>query len=387
MIATIVLVTKQDFTHAASGGAIRVKNIAEELHARGINVVGIAAGSAGATSMHTRWFYWRAMVGYVRVLIAYIRVGSVSCVRWLRFSAICSVLAAIERDQPSALLIEHSQMYPYSALFRGPVVLDMHNIEHELLSNYASSATGPYRYAARYEASRVRFLERRAVRNAALVGVVSEHDQQLAVALGAPLTRVVLAANGTSAVGFTTPRSVDEPIVSFVAALDWRPNIDAAKWLASSVWPLVRRALPAASLWIIGRSPSHEVRRLSSESGIEVFADVESVGPYLSKSAVATAPLLSAGGTRLKIVEALSFGVPVVATSLGAMGLESREGMGLHITDDPGEFALAILHYIAEPPDHDEVRNAVDDMRWTHTLDTFASRVGELAGSNSWCTK
>jgi glycosyltransferase involved in cell wall biosynthesis len=140
----------------------------------------------------------------------------------------------------------------------------------------------------------------------------------------------------------------DEALAVFVAQLAWAPNVDAATWLADEVWPLVRRARPDARLALVGRDPSPAVRALAGD-GIEVTGAVPSVRPWLARAAVGLAPLRAAGGSRLKILESLDAGRPVVATRLGAEGLEDLIGHGVVVADDPAGLAAAIVELFGDP--------------------------------------
>ena len=134
----------------------------------------------------------------------------------------------------------------------------------------------------------------------------------------------------------------DEKIVVFVGLLGWGPNVDAAVWLAKEVWPAVRNRVPDAKLLLVGRDPSQRVIDLGSDA-IEVTGSVADVGPYLSRARVATAPLRAAGGSRLKILEALASGRPVVATSTGAEGLTDLVGSGIVVADSAPATADALV--------------------------------------------
>jgi glycosyltransferase involved in cell wall biosynthesis len=158
--------------------------------------------------------------------------------------------------------------------------------------------------------------------------------------------RVVVCPNGVEP-GEPVPPS-EERLVVFVAQLGWAPNVDAATWFASEVWPLVRRSRPDARLALVGRDPSPPVKALADDT-VEVTGSVPSVRPWLARAAVALAPLRAAGGSRLKILEALDAGRPVVATRLGAEGLEDLVGHGVVVADDAPGLAAAVVELLDDP--------------------------------------
>ena len=108
----------------------------------------------------------------------------------------------------------------------------------------------------------------------------------------------------------------------FLGSLDWRPNIDGLQQFLDDVFPAVRRAIPQATLAVVGRNPSDALRpRLVATAGVELYANVPDVRPYLATCGMLVVPLRIGGGSRLKILEALAAGVPVVSTRIGAEGL------------------------------------------------------------------
>ena len=104
--------------------------------------------------------------------------------------------------------------------------------------------------------------------------------------------------------------------------MNYTPNVDGALWFCDKVWPAIRAGGPTRSCSIVGSDPAPAIRRLhSAEHGIEVTGTVEDVRPYLWRSAVAIAPLLTARGIQTKVLEAVGAGLPVVVTSQVLEGL------------------------------------------------------------------
>ena len=138
------------------------------------------------------------------------------------------------------------------------------------------------------------------------------------------------------------------PTVAFVATMGWAPNIDAAVWLGREIWPRVRERVPGARLLLVGKDPAPAVLALEDRD-IEVTGTVAEVNPYLARSRVVVAPLRAGGGTRLKIMEALDVGRPVVATSLGCEGMEDLVGQGVVVADTVPALADAIVDLLLDP--------------------------------------
>ena len=139
-----------------------------------------------------------------------------------------------------------------------------------------------------------------------------------------------------------------EPTVAFVATMGWAPNVDAAVWLGREIWPAVLARVPEARLLLVGKDPAPAVLALAGDH-IEVTGTVDDVGPYLARARVVVAPLRAGGGTRLKVMEALDVGRPLVGTSVGCEGMEDLIGRGVVVADTAPALAETIADLLLDP--------------------------------------
>ena len=124
----------------------------------------------------------------------------------------------------------------------------------------------------------------------------------------------------------------------YVGNMSYRPNVDAVEYFCHEILPLIHQEVPQAELWIVGNKPLPEVYELENDL-IHVTGRVEDVRPYYQKSTVCIIPLRAGGGTRLKILESMALGRPVVSTSIGCEGIDIQDGENILIGDDPQSFA------------------------------------------------
>ncbi|MEX5719290.1 glycosyltransferase [Geodermatophilus maliterrae] len=377
----ILLLTKTDFEDPRDGGSLRVAALVSELTEAGFVVDAhvVRARKRSGAGASGRWSPGSAR-SLVRVLVRFLRARSISALTWFSPRVVREVHRDLEQHRYDLTVLEFTQLLGYLPVVPRPVLVDMHNVESELMANYARSATSRLkRLAARYEAAALRRMESHLPRQVDAVATVSQRDADLLrdLAGGRPAgAEIVVAPNGVSDAAFYTsgPRS---RTVVFVAHLGWRPNVDAAEWLVREVWPHVQALDPGLVLQLVGRSPAASVRTLQGPT-VEVHADVPSVLPYVTAARVATAPLLAAGGTRLKILEALACGTPVVATPLGALGLESLEGAHLRLAESAEAFAHAVVDVARQDPDRGAVRAVVEPYRWHNALGSLVDRATAL---------
>jgi GT2 family glycosyltransferase len=153
--------------------------------------------------------------------------------------------------------------------------------------------------------------------------------------------------------------------IVFIGGYNHPPNSDAAIWLCKEIMPLVWRSHPDIRVTLLGSNPSTEVAALRNEL-VDVTGYIPDVAPYFEESRVFVAPLRYGAGMKGKIGQALSFGLPVVTTSVGAEGYELADGSSCSIADDAESFAKAI------------VRLYTDSTLWARCSEAGSQVIGQL---------
>ena len=223
------------------------------------------------------------------------------------------------------------------------IVYNWHNIESELMTRYAENASSiAHRIYGKLTAGRIASLEKDLLRNAFGHVVCSqrEKDQLLQIA---PQARIEVIENGVDVAAFSSAvgKRAGRKRLVFVGSMSYHANIDAAVWFTRSVWPEIHYRFPEWKLAIVGSNPSPAVRELKSDH-VEVTGTVSSVVPYYEDALAAIVPLRTGGGTRLKILEAMAAGVPVISSTLGAEGLAVIPNEHILIADREQDWASAL---------------------------------------------
>ncbi len=152
------------------------------------------------------------------------------------------------------------------------------------------------------------------------------------------------------------PRSA-QPTVLFCGAMDYTPNVDALRWFFGEIHERLLQRVPSLQVLIVGKSPTPEVQAYAQLPGVSVTGGVPDVRPYYRRAWLQMVPLRIGGGTRLKIVESLAIGTPVVSTTIGAQGLGLTHGANILLADTPATFADEIVSALQSPPLREHLRN------------------------------
>ncbi len=148
----------------------------------------------------------------------------------------------------------------------------------------------------------------------------------------------------------------DSQHILFCGSLDYLPNQEGLLWFCKEVFPKIIQQLPAAKLLVVGKGdPGEELNSLLVNPSIVNYGRVDRVDTYYHQSAMAVVPLLSGSGTRLKLLESMAMGVPVVSTSSGAEGIRYTNGLNILIADDAIHFAEQVVEILSRPEKAKEI--------------------------------
>ncbi|MCY3779887.1 MAG: glycosyltransferase [Chloroflexi bacterium] len=233
------------------------------------------------------------------------------------------------------------------------LVYDALNAEADLQRVIAGVDSGsrrrlPAALYSRAQTKRLARFEERICRRVDAIIAVSEEDRALLRGYaGAPIT---VMSNGIHTRDYLPPVSNERSRgqLVFTGKMDYRPNVDAIEWFCSDVLPSLRRRVPEIQITVVGRNPHWRLQELVREDSVQVIGWVESVLPYLHQAAVYVVPLRMGSGTRLKILQAMAAGCAVVATTIGAAGLNDETRGAIMIADDATAFAEAIFELLED---------------------------------------
>ena len=234
-----------------------------------------------------------------------------------------------------------------------PRVLDLTDAVSLYLSRFLTTESNRLKkFMLKRELSRIRIYENILSRFDRSL-VCSAVDQQ-ALLTAVPSARIDIVENG---VDLASPsgrkqEGTEERTLIFAGNMSYFPNHDGLRYFVGEILPLVRQRVPEVRLLIVGQKPPADFRRLNSDH-ITVTGYVPDMNPYYLRSTVAISPVRFGAGTPYKVLEAMTLGIPVVATAIGTEGLQARSGEHLLVATTTKEFADHVVSLLSD----DKMRN------------------------------
>lgn len=273
----------------------------------------------------------------------------------------------LKKEKWDAIILESVYMMPYfdliRSMFDGPVVLRAHNVEHIIWKRVLKNAKNPVkkRYLAALQ-RQLKAYELGAVKRVSAVACISDVDTKY------------LREKSPDANVFTLPFALEEKKIEFkekefdfhfghIGSMDWLPNLVGLRFFVKEIWPKILKNIPLAQLHLAGR---HFPRNFPKYSGVIVHGEVEDAIAFMQSLDALIVPLLSGSGVRVKIVEAMQNGVPVISTPVGAEGLDLVNGKHAYICETATQYieAMNLLKENTETI----CRNALERVQTQHSL-------------------
>jgi glycosyltransferase involved in cell wall biosynthesis len=356
----ILFLTFQFPFPADSGGTIKTLSILDYLRGRhNVRLVCFRRGELTKPQadwarsfgdvLHTQHNRSRSALNLVRSYVSKVPLS----IERNRSAAMQKLVAdSVKGWSPEVIFVDSWLMAQYLPPdYEGLKLLHEHNAEFELWDRQADLESGPRRSVATREAQRVRKYEQETLARFDGVFAVSEDDRHSLAALGADIGRIHVLPNipDRALLDLPNPNFEDtEPIILYLGTLSWQPNIEGVERFLSSVLPSVHKRAPDARLVVAGRGASKALaQKVRAAPGAVFLGEIDDTESLYATARVFVDATQSGGGTRLKVLNALARGVPVVASQYAAQGLDIVPGEHLIVARGPDQMADAVVHLLS----------------------------------------
>lgn len=276
--------------------------------------------------------------------------------------------------------IESLFMAPYIPLIRActkaKVVVRPANVESEIWSRLARKAFGLKKWYCKLLAKRLQKEEIAWLNRADLVLPLTDRDAATFRRIGVtvPVKTLSVGMADTLAPVEIEP---EYPSIFYIGALNWMPNVEGIDWFLKKVWPHIHRRCPDLTFYLAGRYMPSRLRNLRMDK-VVVMGEVEDAKTFMASKGVMVVPVLSGSGIRIKIMEGMVAGRPVVTTTMGAEGLDYQDGRDLWIADTEEAFAAAVEYAVTHREEAEQVgENGRRLMSTHHNIEKITARLIE----------
>lgn len=230
-------------------------------------------------------------------------------------------------------------------------VLDLHNALWMLYKRLAETTapTNPMKYLLMRDWPLLKRYEGWLCQQFDAITAVTDEDRELLLEAGAPdkITVIPIAIDTDEKAQLT--RAPQSPNIVHIGTMYWPPNINGINWFLDEIYPLVKAQLPEATCTLIGaRPPESIIQRGQADPSITVTGYVDDPLPLLSQASMMVVPLQAGGGMRVKILDALAQGLPMVSTTVGCEGIKVTHEQDILIADTPQDFAAATVRLLTD---------------------------------------
>lgn len=290
----------------------------------------------------------------------------------------------LSNNNVDAIICTASSMSEYvlsnltiKALEKKPLlIMDFMDVDSDKWHQYAKSSHFPMAWVYFREHKIVASYEREIAEQFDVCYLIAEAERELFNKHIVTSQKVKVLGNGLDTESFYPPIARESklaPVILFTGVMDYKPNVDAVVWFTKNCWSAILVKYPNARFVIAGMNPTKEITELSSVLGIEVTGFVDDILPYYQMADVFVAPFRLARGVQNKVLQAFSCALPVVATPMGAEGINCAGGEHICLATDAREFINSVIHLLenrqeAELLGRNALKLVTDEYSWEGQL-------------------
>ena len=258
----------------------------------------------------------------------------------------------LEAGPFDVIQLEGAYMGHYLGLIREKsgalVAFRAHNVEHMIWRRKAANESSSLkRWYLSNMAFRLELFEKEMIRRSDCLVAISQGDEEILKAARAGLPSITIPT-GLSLNGYLVSDMPSPPSPFFIGALDWMPNQEGLRWFLDHVMEPLAEAIPGITVHVAGRNPPARFVKYLEKEGIIYHGEVEDARQFMQANGIMVAPLLTGSGIRIKILEAMALGRPVVTTPVGIEGIPARNGHEVMVAGDPESFKNIIIRLVKE---------------------------------------
>lgn len=255
---------------------------------------------------------------------------------------------------------------------KAKIIFRAHNLEQEIWERmYQNERRLPQKYYLKSLARRHKKYENKVLNDPKISGIICLSGRDARIMKESGVQTPMIVAEYSIDISEISEKKYNTPVqypLFFIGSMDWTPNIEGINWFLDKVWENVRKKLPGITFCLAGRNMPKGYA--ANREGIIVMGEVEDAYLFMAQGGIMIAPLLTGGGIRIKIIEGMAMGKPVIATRLALEGNPAQNGSEVIIADTPAAFADSVVLLVNNP----EVAQKIGEDAQKFTLSYFDNK-------------
>ena len=336
-----------------------------------------------AERIHPIDYFVNTDVGIVPALKSLFSSSSYNADRFYLPEIEALLLELIKKESFDGIIFDSLYTLPYlekvKSVFKGKIGVRTHNVEFRLWEQYANDSSGVKKWYLKQLAKDLKRFELQNLNAVDTILSISKDDSHEFKSSGVKTEIIDIPVNMEA---YTSNTKVVNNRIYHLGMMDWEPNRQAVNLLIEWM-PELRKRNPQLELHIAG-SNSQEFIQEDRENGVFVHGFVDSVDDFAKNHGMLVSPIQAASGVRIKFLEAMAIGVPIITTAVGALGIEHQSSECISIAESKEDFISQIEELSSNTTKREEIgRNALNYIDKNHNIDTISQRIVGIFESNS----
>ncbi|HPR85674.1 MAG TPA: glycosyltransferase family 4 protein [Prolixibacteraceae bacterium] len=260
--------------------------------------------------------------------------------------------------------LEGLYLCPYIPVIRkysqARIAYRAHNIEYEIWERTAILSEGLRAKYLKNLSKRIKRFEESYLNSYDLLVPITDRDGQILDKLGNSKPKHTSQTGIDFASLVPTAKKLEFPSLFHIGALDWAPNQEGLIWFFDNCWTKIREKCPNVKFYLAGRNAPDWFERRIKRAGVEYLGEINDAYDFINSKAIMVVPLFSGSGMRIKIIEGMSLGKPIVTTDIGTEGIPTTNSENILIANDAEQFVDAVVKLVNDRELADNIgKNAI----------------------------
>ncbi|NQU54935.1 MAG: glycosyltransferase family 4 protein [Bacteroidetes bacterium] len=288
-----------------------------------------------------------------------------NAVRFISSSFKAELKSILEQNNFDVIQLEGLYVCPYIPVIRkyskAKIVYRAHNIEYEIWERTAANSKGLFSLYLKILTKRIKKFEVKWLNAYDLLVPITERDYTMLNKLGNTKPGYVSQTGIDASVLIPNAKNLEHPSLFHIGSMEWTPNQEGLVWFLDNCWPEIHSNFPNLKFYIAGRNTPVWLQKKMELPNVIFEGEVLDAYKFMNSKSIMVVPLFSGSGMRIKIIEGMALGKPIVTTTIGTEGISTTTGKNIVVADDVPKFINAISELIEKQDYFDTIsRNAIE---------------------------